>query len=578
MGKISKILISLICLLGFATSVSAASYSSSITAYQTGDKYEYISGLPIYYNRASSYDLYVLDTNTYFNTKTTLTSPIEVDSGFAYIINNSNVTNSTYKNYYIANAAILWYEDYLNGNNNNISSSLKETIKSKTNDTVCYYITKLVNNAINYEDNNLINILDDEITFTRDDNYYYSNVIDVEVNGLKTKPSVTLYNAPSNATIINNTVTNNGTGSFQIRIPVSSINQTGEKDFLVNVTGSGYNYTYYKYTYNTSEVIYGRSYSTNYGNVEDSRVVNISNLSNTLVRIKVVDNFGDYISGIKYEVYKGNCENSTCDSDDLLRTYTSGGSYYEYRGVLKTGYYTLVRKTNNINYSLAEKELIYVNNVEQPQMFVINGEKIKNNEDNREEYDIDEDTPCEILIMSNLGDSTNIIKIYKNDGTLVDSFRSDKESHTMDVYLGKYYIKDTKGHLVDINFEMTKKGLTLNGKYTETGYSIIDLDDYLKRTTQDVVIDKEEEKEESKEENIYKDENGNIHIENLDGTESIEIEQKVETSTTIEWLSEVIDCPITSLSSTIKYITGAIILGIGILMVVLNVKKRKNNN
>ena len=59
MGKISKILISLICLLGFATSVSAASYSSSITAYQTGERYEYISGLPIYYNRASSYNLYV---------------------------------------------------------------------------------------------------------------------------------------------------------------------------------------------------------------------------------------------------------------------------------------------------------------------------------------------------------------------------------------------------------------------------------------------------------------------------------------------------------------------------------------
>ena len=41
--------------------------------------------------------------------------------------------------------------------------------------------------------------------------------------------------------------------------------------------------------------------------------------------------------------------------------------------------------------------------------------KIKYELDNKEEYDIDEDTPCEILIMSNLGDSTNIIKIYKNE-------------------------------------------------------------------------------------------------------------------------------------------------------------------
>ena len=30
----------------------------------------------------------------------------------AAIVNNSSVTNSSYKNYYIAQVAILWYEDY----------------------------------------------------------------------------------------------------------------------------------------------------------------------------------------------------------------------------------------------------------------------------------------------------------------------------------------------------------------------------------------------------------------------------------------------------------------------------------
>ena len=40
-----------------------------------------------------------------------------------------------------------WYQDYLNGNDNNISASMKNYISSQTGDTVCYYINKLVNNA-----------------------------------------------------------------------------------------------------------------------------------------------------------------------------------------------------------------------------------------------------------------------------------------------------------------------------------------------------------------------------------------------------------------------------------------------
>ena len=207
MKNFSKILFSLMCILGFATNVKAASYSNTITAYASSTKYEYIEGLPIYYHQASSYNLFVLDTNTRFTTSTTLRDPEEVNAGYAYIVNNSSLTNSSYKNYYIAQVAILWYEDYVNGNNVNISSSMKEYISKNTSDTVCYYINKLVNNAKTYSTNNsYIKFIDKEITFSKNDSYYYSNVIDVETNNLNSTPSVKLYNAPSSATIINNTV------------------------------------------------------------------------------------------------------------------------------------------------------------------------------------------------------------------------------------------------------------------------------------------------------------------------------------------------------------------------------------
>lgn len=565
MKRFSKILICLICLLGFATKINAANYSDSITTNASSTKLEYINGLSIYYNRSGGYNIYSLDSNAYFNKNTYLYNPIEVDKGYAYIINNSDVTNDSYKNYYIANVAILWYEDYLNGNNQNISSALKDSIKAKTNDTICYYITKLVNNAKNYnKSGNLITFVTDEIKFTRNGSYYYSNIIEVNVNGLNSTPSISFYNAPTGTSVINNNMTNNGTGTFQIRIPVSSFNNINDRDFVVNVTGKGYNYTYYKYNNGVNSAIYGRNYTSNYSNQEASMIAKISNINTINLNVRVYDLKGEYISGLKYNVYKGDCSNSTCNSSNLITSFTTRNTYTELYDILSVGTYTFVL-TSNTNYNLQEKYVLYLSELDYEQNFTMRETEVYNEETNEDIY-IDEDTECDILILSNLKDNTNIIKIYKNDGTLLDSFRSDKESHMINVVLGKYYIKDTAG-LIDLEFEMTKTGLLVNGKKTNA-YSIIDLDDYLKRTTNEV---------ESNEENIHYDENGNIHIDNLDGVESIDISQNVETSTTIEWLSNIIDCPITSLSSTIKYIIGAIILSTGIFMVVKNVKKNKNN-
>ena len=154
MKMLRNFLISLLLLIGFSASVNAASYATtSISLYTDGTKYEYIAGVPIYYNTASGYNVYVLNSGTYYTSGTVLTDPQVANEGFAYIVNNSNVTNSSYKNYYIASVAILWYQDYLNGNDGNIPSSVKTHIQSNTSDTVCYYVNKLVANAKNYGKN-----------------------------------------------------------------------------------------------------------------------------------------------------------------------------------------------------------------------------------------------------------------------------------------------------------------------------------------------------------------------------------------------------------------------------------------
>ena len=146
MKKIMKFLFSIIILTIFATSVNASSYPYNLTVNRSGSKYEYVNGLEIYYNTANGYNVYVYNnSNNYFDTSKTFIDPLEANKDITYIINNSNVTSSSYKNYYIAQAAILWAQDELYGNNNNISKDIKDYIKSHTSDTVCYYINKLVN-------------------------------------------------------------------------------------------------------------------------------------------------------------------------------------------------------------------------------------------------------------------------------------------------------------------------------------------------------------------------------------------------------------------------------------------------
>lgn len=585
MKRFLSFFLSLMCILGFTTNVYAAA-SSSITTNISGTKYEYIDGLEVYYNYASSYPLYVLDNDTYFDSRTTLSDPDEANEGFAYIVNNSNVTSSSYKNYYIAQVAILWYQDYLNGNDNNISSSLKTKITNSNEDIVSYYINKLVNGAKAYnESDSLIRIIDKEVTFTKSGSYYYSNVIDVETDNLRSTPSVKFKNAPSSTSVVSNSLTKDGNGSFQIRIPASSLSSFNGDDFLIEITGSGYNNTVYKYTrYGTDDAIYGRVYSTSTNNEDASIIATIDSIERTNIRISVIDEDGDYISGLKYNIYSGDCSNTTCYSSDLVETFTTSSTYKTLNNTLSSGKYTLVNRSNYEYYGLPEKTVINVSNTTSVQEFIIDGEDYYyDNNDYNNNY-----TKKSVTIYNSLDDSTNIIKIYNSNNTLVDSFRGNKTSHKVSLYSGNYYIIDTEKTL-KVNFEVTENGdIYVTEGANKVKRSSIDLDNYYLRYTTDINNNNNNNTNndtnvnttnKNDKNNVVYDESGNIHIENLDAVDSIDITNKVETKTDVkvEWLSNIIDCPITSLSSTIKYVVGAIILAIGAYLVVKNVKKQKNN-
>lgn len=559
MKRFSKILLSILSIICFATSVNAASYPNSISVYRSGDKYEYISGLPIYYNQASGYNVYVLNYATNFETRTTLTNAVEADTGFTYIINNSNVTNSSYKNYYIAQAAILMYQDYLRGTNN-ISSTLKETISSNTTDTFCYFINKLFNDAKVYGKNNsTIDFINKDVTFTKNGNYYYSNVINVRTNNLRNTPSVSLYNAPTSSSIINNTVSSNGEGSFQVRIPASSLTTINEKDFEIYISGSAYNNTTYSYSnYGNDSVIYGRVYTSNYNNVEASIPANIKGIGSTNVRISILNDNENFISGLTYNIYSGDCTNSTCYSDNLVHTFTTRNNYVELKNVLGKGVYTLVNKTNTNNYNLPTKTKFEVKDTNSIQYVDV---KENSNINNNEEEDIKR----KINIYNDFDDSANIIKIYSNSGVLVNSYRSNNTNYEIELTEGIYYIIDTKNKMDKLYFKVTSNG-SLLVKY-EDDYVFANSISLSKKNYQDTIID------DNNNDIKYDEENNTYYVDD----EDIEITNEVNTTTTIEWLSNVIDCPITSLNATLKYIIGAIVISTGLYLVILNVKKSKNN-
>ncbi len=580
MKRISKFLLGLLIILGFTTSVNAASYSSSIKASKSGTSYEYVSGLEIYQNKAGSYNLYVLSTDTYYSATTTLRDPETADRGFAYIIANSDVTSNASRNYYIAQVAILWYQDYLTGTDLNVPTTIKNyIINNVNNNTVCFYINKLVNGAKAYrEDAEKIVFNTKNITFTRSGDYYNSNLINVTTTGLKSKPSVKLYNAPKSASIINNTVEADGEGGFQIRIPASSVTNVNNTDFEVYITGSATEYDVAMYTDNGySPVIYGRTYSSSSNNIQASMPVVLTETELMRVRIRVLDSIGNYISGVRVYAYKGDCSNNTCSSSNLVTSFSTKSTYITLNDVFAPGTYTLA--INESRYGLPKKTVINVRDTSTVQEFEIFGETSDNDDDYNEKV-----TKTFYIINSN----NTSISLNASNGAILSKFDGSKDKYQVTLSAGSYYIMDDEGLLGRVYFMITNDG-TLKVNYRD-GYvtaSNIDLDrvyDYIDDENNNYYDDDNNYNDDNyyDDNDNYNDDTNNQNTDNnyyTDGNLDVNVDNDVNTNIDVDVSvsGDLVDCPPTSLFSTIKYIIGASILALGGYLVFRNVKKSKNN-
>jgi len=592
MKRFSKILLSLIVLLSFTASVDAA--SSYISAKKSTNRMEYIDNLEIYYNKAGALDLYILDIDTYFSSSMNLRNPSVTDKGFTSIIKNNNLTNNDEKDYYIKQVAILWYEDYLNGNNNNLSSTMKSYISSNTDDRVCYHIVNLVNNAKNnrYNDDNAIVFENNNIYFTKSGSYYYSNEIEFTTNDLTTTPTISLSNAPKSATIVEKDLTKNGSNSFKIRIPVSNLNSFDDEEFTVSVKGKDSSDKTYEYSSTNGgyESILGQLSSSTGDSITESLTIFVGNYNdyNTKVRIKVLNENGNYIKGIKYYIYEGNCKNSTCSSSDYIDSFTTTSSYTTLNNILSAGTYTFVRKTTT-NYDLAEKELVYIDNTTSTQTVSIYEDDYDYDYDDDYDYDYDDDYYYDnsygyntFTIYNDINDNGNYIKIYTTNGDLVKSYKSSQTSYIVSLKEGNYYLVDSKNILNKLYFKVTENNelmVKYNNEYIKVNNIDLNKNTYKDDYFYDDFISDGFNNDEYCQNNNCEYSCNNDSCENNSAFDNIEITNDVNTTTDVKvsWVSNIIDTPITDLSSTLKYIVGAIILGTGLCLVIKNVKKSKNN-
>ena len=216
----------------------------------------------------------------------------------------------------------------------------------------------------------------------------------------------------------------------------------------------------------------------------------------------------------------------------------------------------MVNKSSNNNYNLPNKTKFTIENFTSVQDVTVK-------EDMDYDDDILNDSSRKINIVNKLNDYNNEIKIYTTSNYLQTSYRSSETNKSIYLTEGTYYIVDSKNKLDKLYFKITSDGrlqVKYNNDYVFADYITLDRNDY-----NDSLTDKDE---------VIYDENSNTYY--VDGVDEIIVEQNVNTE--VEWLSNIIDCPITSLNETIKYVVGAFIFALGSYFLIKNVKRTKNNN
>lgn len=613
--KLIALLVSLLGVFGFMVNTKAETVPSNIQTYiLTLINEQYIPGVKNYYKvLENGIEVYCEQEGLKYHSLKQYHLIGKVDDGFIYILENRPHTGDNYKDYYIVSAAIWWYKDILTNSNHNISADKKNyVIANKDKDAVSKMIYDLVEGAKKYKQTTgYINITaGTNFKFTEIDGYYISDKITLQ-SSIDNFKGITLDGAPTGAQIINNNVNNNGNGTFQIKVPKSSVAAGTIANFNVIVKGT-YNYkSVYEYGYTDpafQNVIYGKVFAEPKEVKNSIQLGIVREKNHNKLTINKVDKNGNFVSGAELTLYSGNCVNSTCSQSVSSWTTTNSSKVFE---DIAVGTYTLVETKAPNGYRVADKMLINVDSDSKTYTYSMVDLEYSTVKISKTDVTKQSEIPGAHLVLKNA------------DGKTIDEWTSTTTAHYVKLDTGIYTLTETiapKGYILNqssITFKVDKDGVIyelVNGSYVKTeqiqminyaknAVSINKLDSDTNEFVSDAKLTIKNNKGETvvswtttKESyyinldegeyslveeaapngyvlnneaiNFKIDANGKLFIKNSNG-------EYVSASGIIMYNKpeEVVVVPPTGLSSTLTYIIGSLVVGAGMIVLYKNEKK-----
>ena len=288
---ITCMLLAIVAIIGLNMTVDAATRPASIQAGGQRRVADFIPGnssQPVWFLQTSAgTPLFCEQRGIPFGANRAHNLHQELNTGFVHIIRNQPRTANRDRDYYVTQKAIWWFRDIINGNNANLPQAFKTFCTNNRNtNLVCRDILNLVDGARNFtQPRGTITFSTNNLTWTESGGFFTSTPITVTSANLTQWRGVTFVNAPTGTTVVNSNINANGNGTFQIRIPVSSVPHGTTRNFTIEANGNFNTSAVFSYRHTAAFqiVILDQVFTTSHA-VRGSRAATITRAPQTTTR------------------------------------------------------------------------------------------------------------------------------------------------------------------------------------------------------------------------------------------------------------------------------------------------------